>query len=153
MALFAPGSKRIVGVYQGIRQSEHMANWINQVCPKIEIKEEEKNDNENNKKEGSLEIDLENINQMTEITGKNEYIKNKFFEIKKRLDEIDKTIQNHTNTTNTKTEFKAKKHKKLRITFEFTFINIVVTGITLLIIFAFYQTGRKLLFNSQFHQD
>ena len=150
MALFAPGSKRIVGVYQGIRQSEHMANWINQVCPKIEIKEEEKSNNENNKKEDSLEIDLENINQMTEITGKNEYINNKFFEIKKKLDEIDKTIQNHTNT---KTVFKTRKHKKLRITFEFTFINIVVTGITLLIIFAFYQTGRKLLFNSQFHQD
>ena len=150
MALFAPGSKRIVGVYQGIRQSEHMANWINQVCPKIEIKEEEKSNNENNKKEDSLEIDLENINQMTEITGKNEYIKNKFFEIKKKLDEIDKTIQNHTNT---KTVFKTRKHKKLRITFEFTFINIVVTGITLLIIFAFYQTGRKLLINSQFHQD
>ncbi len=121
-----------------------MANWINQVCPKIEIKEEEKSNNENNKKEDSLEIDLENINQMTEITGKNEYIKNKFFEIKKKLDEIDKTIQNHTNT---KTVFKTRKHKKLRITFEFTFINIVVTGITLLIIFAFYQTGRKLLFN------
>ena len=150
MALFAPGSKRIVGVYQGIRQSEHMANWVNQVCPKIEIKEEEKSNNENNKKEDSLEIDLENINQMTEITGKNEYIKNKFFEIKKRLDEIDKTIQNHTNT---KTVFKTRKNKKLRITFEFTFINIVVTGITLLIIFAFYQIGRKLLINSQFHQD
>ena len=150
MALFAPGSKRIVGLYQGIRQSEHMANLVNQVCPKIEIKEEEKSNNENNKKEDSLEIDLENINQMTEITGKNEYIKNKFFEIKKKLDEIDKTIQNHTNT---KTVFKTRKHKKLRITFEFTFINIVVTGITLLIIFAFYQTGRKLLFNSQFHQD
>jgi len=150
VALFAPGSKRIAAVYQGMRQSDQMANWINQACPKIEIKEEETNNNENNKKEGSLEIDVENINQMKEITGKNEYIKNKFFEIKKRLDEIDKTIQNYTNT---KTEFKTRKHKKLRITFEFTFINIVVTGITLLIIFAFYQTGRKLLFNSQFHKD
>ena len=45
VALFAPGSKRIAAVYQGMRQSEHMANWINQACPKIEIKEEEKNDN------------------------------------------------------------------------------------------------------------
>ena len=93
---------------------------------------------------------LESINKKTEITDKNEYIKNKFFEIKKRLDEIDKKIENNTNT---KTKINIRRHKKLRITFDFTFVNIFVTGITLLIIFAFYQTGRKLLINSQFHKD
>ena len=41
LALFMPNSKRIVGVYQGNRQAVDIANWINQNCPKIEIKEDE----------------------------------------------------------------------------------------------------------------
>ena len=97
-----------------------------------------------------MEIDLEAINKKTEITQKNEYIKEKFFEIKKRLDEIDKIINNNTNSYN---KNNIKKHKKFRISFDFTFINSFLTGITLLIIFAFYQTGRKLLINSGFHKD
>ena len=149
LALFAPGSKRIIAVYQGMRQSEHMANWIRESCPQIEIKEDEKN-NKNEKKEEFLEIDLELINKMTDLTDKNEFIKKKFFEIKKKLDEIDKKLEN---STNTKTKYISRKHKKIRITFDFTFTNIFITGITLLIIYAFYQTGRKLLINSEFHKD
>ena len=49
--------------------------------------------------------------------------------------------------------FDKYKHKKLRITFDFTTTNIFLSGITLLIIFAFYQTGRKLLINSRYHKD
>ena len=50
LALFMPNSKRIVGVYQGNRQAVDIANWINQNCPKIEIKEdEEKTDNKEEK--------------------------------------------------------------------------------------------------------
>jgi len=132
-----------------MRQSEHMANWIRESCPQIEIKEDEKN-NKNEKKEEFLEIDLELINKMTDLTDKNEFIKKKFFEIKKKLDEIDKKLEN---STNTKTKNISRKHKKIRITFDFTFTNIFITGITLLIIYAFYQTGRKLLINSEFHKD
>ena len=149
LALFAPGSKRIIAVYQSMRQSEHMANWIRESCPKTEIKEEEKN-NKNEKKEEFLEIDLKLINKMTDLTDKNEFIKKKFFEIKKKLDEIDKKLEN---STNTKTKNISRKHKKIRITFDFTFTNIFITGITLLIIYAFYQTARKLLINSEFHKD
>lgn len=152
LALFMPNSKRIVGVYQGNRQAVDIANWINQNCPKIEIKEdEEKADNkeEKNDKNESLEIDMETINKKNELTSKNEFIKEKFFEIKKRLDEIDKKIENITNTKekDLKNKEKKYKHKKLRITFDFTTTNIFLSGITLLIIFAFYQTGRKLLIN------
>ena len=150
VALFAPGSKRIVSVYQGIRQSDHMANWIKASCPKIEINEDEQKDNKKEKNEEFLEIDLEEINKMKDITDKNEYIKKKFFEIKKKLDEIDKKLEN---STNTKANNKTRNHKKIRITFDFTFTNTFITGITLLIIFAFYQTGRKLLINSEFHKD
>ena len=97
-----------------------------------------------------MEIDLELINKMTDLTDKNEFIKKKFFEIKKKLDEIDKKLEN---STNTKTKNISRKHKKIRITFDFTFTNIFIAGITLLIIYAFYQTGRKLLINSEFHKD
>ena len=127
-----------------------MASWINQSCPKIEINEEEKSENKDDKKEESLEIDLETINQKTKITAKNEFIKAKFFEIKKRLDEIDKKIDN---STKIKDKNRIKKHIKIRLTFDFTLVNIFITGVTLLIIFAFYKTGRKLLINSRFHND
>jgi hypothetical protein len=114
LALFMPNSKRIVGVYQGNRQAVDIANWINQNCPKIEIKEdEEKTDNkeEKNDKNESLEIDMETINKKNELTSKNEFIKEKFFEIKKRLDEIDKKIENITNTKEKDLKNKEKKYK------------------------------------------
>lgn len=150
LALFMPGSKRISNIYQGMRRSESIAEWINQLCPKIEIKDEEEINNKKEEHNESLEIDMETINKKTEITAKNEFIKEKFFELKKRLDEIDKKIINNTNSKDKKIK---SRHKKLRITFDFNLVNIFVTGITLLIIFAFYQTGRKLLINSGFHKD
>ena len=150
LALFMPGSKRISNIYQGMRRSESIAEWINQLCPKIEIKDEEEINNKKEEHSESLEIDMETINKKTEITAKNEFIKEKFFKLKKRLDEIDKKIINNTNSKDKKIK---SRHKKLRITFDFNLVNIFVTGITLLIIFAFYQTGRKLLINSGFHKD
>ena len=80
-------------------------------------------------------------------------IKAKFFELQKKLDEIEQSIDNITNNTNSKNKNNSRRHKKIRITFDFNFTNIFITGITLLIIFAFYQTGRKLLINSGFHKD
>ena len=154
VALFFPGSQRIVDVYQGMRQSEHMANWLNHACPKIEIEEnEEKNNDKKEKNEESLEIDMEKINKKNEITEKKEFIKARFFELQKYLDIIEQNIDNITNNTNSKHKSNFRRHKRLRITFDFNLTNIFITGITLLIIFAFYQTGRKLLINSGFHKD
>ena len=152
--MFFPGSQRIVDVYQGMRQSDHMANWLNQACPKIEIENEDKIEDkkEKNKNDEKLEIDMEKINKKNELTEKKEFIKAKFFELQKKLDEIEKNI-NINNNTISKNRNNSKRHKKIRITFDFNFTNIFITGITLLIIFAFYQTGRKLLINSGFHKD
>ena len=154
VALFFPGSQRIVDVYQGMRQSDHMANWLNQACPKIEIENEDKIEDkkEKNKNDEKLEIDMEKINKKNELTEKKEFIKAKFFELQKKLDEIEKNI-NINNNTISKNRNNSRRHKKIRITFDFNFTNIFITGITLLIIFAFYQTGRKLLINSGFHKD
>ena len=151
VALFQPGSKKIYTIYQGMREGEHMAKWIEQLCPKIDIKEEDekinnKNDNSNQE---SLHIDLEFINNRTQLTDKKEYIKQQFFSIKKKLDEIEKKIEKVKNKNNDK----KKRNKKIRITFDFSFINIFLTAITLLIIFAFYKTGRKLLINAGQHKD
>ena len=161
VALFFPGSKRIHTVYQGLRKAEEIADWLNQLCPKIEIKEDEEiiikeeNDiNENNEKsdESSLEIDMDKIKiNKDEITTKNEFIKEEFFELQKKLDEIEYKIDNKTNI-NAKNKIKPRRHKRIRIIFDFNMTNIFVTGITLLIIFAFYQTGRKLLINSGIHK-
>ena len=67
------------------------------------------------------------------------------------MDEIEYKIDNKTNI-NTKNKIKPRRHKRIRIIFDFNMTNIFVTGITLLIIFAFYQTGRKLLINSGIHK-
>ena len=132
-----------------------MTNWLNQACPKIEIENEDKIEDkkEKNKNDEKLEIDMEKINKKNELTEKKEFIKAKFFELQKKLDEIEQSIDNNTNNTNSMNKNNSKRHKKIRITFDFNFTNIFITGITLLIIFAFYQTGRKLLINSGFHKD
>ena len=151
VALFQPGSKKIYTIYQGMREGEHMAKWIEQLCPKIEIKEEDEklNNKIDNSNQESLHIDLDFINNRTQLTDKKEYIKQQFFSIKKKLDEIEKKIEKVKNKNNDK----KKRNKKIRITFDFSFINIFLTAITLLIIFAFYKTGRKLLINVGQHKD
>ena len=146
VALFKPGSKKIFGVYQGIRQGEHIANWINQFCPKIEIKEEQNINNKENLNQESLHIDIDNINK-TQLTDKKEFIKKQFFKIKKQLDTIEEKIEKGTG------KIKQRKNKRIRITFDFSFINVFLTVITLLIFFAFYKTGRKLLINAGQHKD
>ena len=149
LALFRTDSKRIVSLYQGIRQGENIANWINQLCPKIKIKEEEENNNKLDKIDNveSLHIDIDTING-TQLTDKKEFIKQQFFKIKKQLDEIEEKIEKGTEKSN-----KRVKNRRIRITFDFTFINIFMTVITLLIFFAFYKTGRKLLINAGHHKD
>lgn len=150
VALFKPGSKRISQVYQGERNGQIMANWVNSLCPKLEVKEEdEKINNTDNSNKESLQIDLELFNNKMELTDKKDFIKQQFFKIKKQLDEIETKIDNGRQKSKTK----PKKHKRIRITFDFSFINIFLTLITLLIIFAFYKTGRKLLINAGHHKE
>ena len=88
VALFHPGSKKIHSVYQGERECDHMANWIEQLCPKIEIKEEKNNNKKEESNNENLQIDINLINNKTELTDKKDYIKEQFFKVKKQLDEI-----------------------------------------------------------------
>ena len=130
-----------------------MANWLNKLCPKIDIKEDDETskniNNKDNSNEESLQIDIDIINNKTQLTEKKEYIKQQFFTIKKQLDEIEKKIEKGKIINNKK----KSKNRKIRVSFDFSFINIFLTSITLLIIFAFYKTGRKLLINAGKHKD
>ena len=147
--MFKPGSKKIFSVFQGIRQSDHMADWINQNCPKIEIKEDQNNikiNNSNNNE--TLQINFDFINNKSQLTDKKEYIKQQFFEVKNKLDEIEKKIKRNKIKNSDE-----KRYRKIRFSFDFSFNNIFVTIITLSIIFAFYKTGRKLLINAGQHND
>ena len=148
VALFKPGSKKIFSVFQGIRESEHMADWINQNCPKIEINEDNNNIqiNKSNNNE-TLQINTDLINNKSQLTDKKEFIKQQFFEVKNKLDEIEKKIKRSQIKNNNE-----KKHKKIKFSFDFSFNNIFMTIVTLSIIFAFYKTGRKLLINAG-HND
>ena len=150
VALFNPGSKRISQVYQGERDGQIMANWINNICPKIQVKEEEaKINNKEDINKESFQLDFDLINNKTQLTDKKDFIKKQFFKIKKQLDEIEKKIEKGKQIIKTS----PRKHKKIRIIFDFSFINTFLTLITLLIIFAFYKTGRKLLINAGHHKE
>jgi thioredoxin-like negative regulator of GroEL len=149
VAMFKPGSKKIFSVFQGIRQSDHMADWINHNCPKIEIKEDDNNikiNNSNNNE--ALQINIDFINNKSQLTDKKEYIKQQFFEVKNKLDEIEKHIKRNKIKNSDE-----KRYRKIRFSFDFSFNNIFVTIITLSIIFAFYKTGRKLLINAGQHNE
>ena len=54
-----------------------MANWLNELCPKIDIKEDDKAkkdiNNEDNSNQESLQIDIDIINNKTQLTEKKEY--------------------------------------------------------------------------------
>ena len=142
VAMFKPGSKKIFSVFQGIRQSDHMADWINQNCPKIEIKEDNNIKINNSNNNEALQISIDFINDKSQLTDKKEYIKQQFFEVKNKLDEIEKKIKRNKIKNSDE-----KRYRKIRFSFDFSFNNIFVTIITFLIIFAFYKTGRKLLIN------
>ena len=146
VAMFKPGSKKIFSVFQGIRQSEHLADWINQNCPKIEIKEDDNKIKTNNNE--TLQINIDFIKNKSQLTDKKEFIKQQFFEVKNKLDEIEKKIKR--NKIKNRDE---KRYRKIRFIFDFSFNNIFVTIITLSIIFAFYKTGRKLLINAGQHNE
>lgn len=149
VALFKPGSKKIYSVFQGMRLSDHMADWINQNCPKIEINEDINNNQINNSNNNeTLQINIDFINK-SQLTDKKEFIKQQFFEVKNKLDEIEKKIKRNNRIKNNN----EKRHRKIRFSFDFSFNNIFVTIITLSIIFAFYKTGRKLLINAGQHND
>ena len=148
VAMFKPGSKKIFSVFQGIRQSDHMADWINQNCPKIEIKEDNNIKINNSNNNEALQINFDFINNKSQLTDKKEYIKQQFFEVKNKLDEIEKNIKR-----NKIKKSDEKRYRKIRFSFDFSFNNIFVTIITLSIIFAFYKTGRKLLINAGQHND
>ena len=96
-----------------------------------------------------MEIDINLIKNGTELTDKKDFIKQEFFKIKKQLDEIEKKVENGKIIK----KGNKNKYKKIRITFDFSFTNTILTLITLLIIFAFYKTGRKLLINAGQHKD
>ena len=74
-----------------------MANYLNQLYPRIEIKEDDETKNNINNKDNSnqesLQIDIDIINNKTYLTEKKEYIKQQFFTIKKQLDEIEKKVK------------------------------------------------------------
>ena len=148
VAMFKPGSKKIFSVFQGIRQSDHMADWINQNCPKIEIKEDNNIKINNSNNNEALQISIDFINDKSQLTDKKEYIKQQFFEVKNKLDEIEKKIKRNKIKNSDE-----KRYRKIRFSFDFSFNNIFVTIITLSIIFAFYKTGRKLLINAGQHNE
>jgi len=129
-----------------------MIQWLNEKCPKIEIKEEEKKvsseEKGNKEEEVSSNEDIEKVSKNTQTTKKIEYIRQKFIEIKKQLNEIEKKI----NLNRTKI-YKKGKNRKIRIILEFKFINVAITVLGSLIIFAFYQTGSKIYVNSFKHKD
>ena len=153
IGLIRPNSKRIVGAYQGPRTSEAIDRWITEQCPIINIVDEneiKKVDNNTNDEE--LRLDSKSLN-ISDLTKEDEFIKEEFIIIKKRLNEIEAKFGDIENKKDYSKKSSGKKHKKIRVSFDFSINNLFFTVITLLILYAIYKTGRKLLINGRKHVD
>lgn len=147
VALFAPGEKKIKQIYQGMRTVEMMDRWIEQIAPKVQIKPITAVTN------SSTEIKVDDIKDKTEMTEESEYVKREFIEIKKKMNDIEKFINQVSTNLTIKSNLKKENKEegtKIVIEIDVSLFNIIMTVIVLSIIISVIVTGKKLIYNIKF---
>ena len=114
------------------------------------ITDEEKNNvRNNNNNDGNNEsfiINMTEIEKNQNLTTENEYIKNEFIDINKRIEIIKKRL-NLNNDGNVK----KKENKKIKFEFDFSPIILLLSFLCLLILFAIYSFIKNLFFINKEH--
>ena len=144
IALFKPKSNKIYSIFQNERTFEVLNNWVNELCPMITNKE--KNNVENNINNESLVINMTEIEKNQNLTTENDYIKNEFIDINKRIENIKKRLN-----LNNEGSVKKKENKKIKFEFEFSPIIILISFFSLLILFAIYSFIKNIFFINKEH--
>ena len=174
LALFQPESKRIYAVYQGLRTAEQLDSWFDFIAPRIQIKNNsninnnnsninnnDKDDNiENEKNENINESDvvideniIKNISNVNQLTEEDEFIKQEFMEIKKRLNNLENKLKIFKINKIQESEFSEKKNNgnKIKIEIDITPISVLYIILFSMIIYALYKTLTRLIKNYRHH--
>ena len=145
IALFKPNSKNIYTVFRNQRNFEQLDNWITEACPILSEKDE---NNVNNSTNDNMTINMTEIEKNQNLTSENEYIKNEFIDINKRIE----NIKNKLNLNN-KNDIINKKTKDTKIKFEFDLspIFIILAFFGLIVAFSIYSCIKNILFINKEH--
>ena len=122
---------------------------MNESCPIITDKEKKNaNNNKNNENYNeSLIINMTEIEKNQNLTTENEYIKNEFIDINKRIENIKKRL----NLINDNKNIKNKENKKIKFEFEFTPIFLLISFFCLLILSAIYSFIKNIFLINKEH--
>ena len=147
LALFKPNTKQIYSIFQNKRVFEELDKWVNDSCP-ILNDEKEKNNNINNNtntNEGLI-VNMTEIEKNQNLTTENEYIKNEFIDINKRIDDLKIRL-------NMKKDINKKKDKNNKMQFEFEIspIFLLLSFIIILALFIIYSYIKNILFTNKEH--
>ena len=145
IALFKPHSKVIYSIFQNQRTFDELNKWVNDSCPFIS--EKEKNSDKTKNNEENMTINITEIEKSQNLTTENEYIKNEFIDINKRIE----NIKNILNLNDGKKNFnKTKKNTNIKVEFDFSHIVLLLSFISLLIIFRIcYYLQKRFLTNKE----
>ena len=111
-----------------------------------EEKKIEDNNNINETNNESLIINMTEIEKNQNLTTENEYIKNEFIDINKRIENIKKRLN-----LNNEGNVKKKENKKIKFEFEFSPIILLISFLGLLILFSIYSFIKNLFFTNKEH--
>lgn len=142
IALFKPNSKHIYSVFQNQRVFEELNKWVNDTCPVIN------DDNEKKiiyQKLGSLKVNMTEIESNQNLTTENEYIKNEFIDINKRIEQL--KIKLNLISDNKKN----KENTKIKFEFEISPIFLLLSFIVILLLFTVYTSIKKFFFTNKEH--
>ena len=146
IVLFKPHSKVIYSIFQNQRTFDELNKWVNESCPFI--REKVKNSDKSKNNEENMAINITEIEKSQNLTTENEYIKNEFIDINKRIE----NIKNILNLNNKKKNFdKTKKNTNIKLEFEFSPIVLLLSFISLLIIFSIGSYLNKRFFTNKEH--
>ena len=146
IVLFKPHSKAIYSIFQNQRTFDELNKWVNESCPFI--REKVKNSDKSKNNEENMAINITEIEKSQNLTTENEYIKNEFIDINKRIE----NIKNILNLNNGKKNFnKTKKNTNIKVEFDFSPIVLLLSFISLLIIFSICSCLNKRFLTNKEH--
>ena len=144
LALFKPNNKQIYSIFHNNRVFDELDKWISEICP--EVNEEKEKIKDNNSTNGSLIVNMTEIGNDQNLTTENEYIKNEFIDINKRINDLKYRLNIKSDNNH-----KKDKNNKLQFEFEISPIFLLISFLVILVLFTIYSWIKNILFTSKEH--
>ena len=143
IVLFKPHSKAIYSIFQNQRTYDELNKWVNESCP--DIREEGKSIFKT--KNDKIKINICEIEKSQNLTAENEYIKNEFIDINKRIEKL----KNLLNLNDNKNINNSKKNNKVKVEFDFSPLFLLFSFSSLLIIILIGSYIKNIFFTNKHH--